>query len=635
MKHGLINIGAATPEVVVGAPFKNSKNIVSLVKRAEEAGIKILVFPELCLTAYTCSDLFFSDALIEDAKKALLNIASETADADALFFVGLPIRARGKLFNCSAAVKGGKILGIVPKTSIPNYGEFYEARHFAPAPDKNSEIEIEGSIIPFGASLLFECVDYPDLCVACEICEDLWVSGSPASKHTAAGATVVVNPSASNELIGKDKYRRTLIEAASGKMVCAYAYSDAGEGESTTDVVFSGHCMIADNGVIKSENPPFGGKQLISATIDVAHIARDRLRTTTYKPYDNENYQKIKFSLRKVETPIVGKVDPRPFIPSDETRKNEVCRSILEIQSRGLAKRLKAARASRAVIGISGGLDSCLALLATVQAMDLTKRSRKDVVAVTMPCFGTTSRTKNNAEILCEELGVEFKEVNITEAVNLHFRDIGHNPEDKSVVYENSQARERTQVLMDIANGCGGIVVGTGDLSELALGWATFNGDHMSNYGVNAGIPKTLVRHVVSYAAERAENDGKVKLAEALKDILDTPVSPELLPAKDGEISQCTEDIVGPYDLHDFFLYRFVRWGETPEKIFRMASAAFDGEYSDDTIKKWLAVFMRRFYTQQFKRSALPDGPKVGSVALSPRGDWRMPSDAEPPDTQF
>lgn len=629
MKHGIVNIAAASPEVFVASPRKNADKMISLVREAAEKQVKVLVFPELSISAYSCSDLFLSDKLLDDSISELARIASETSDCDVLFFAGFPLSYRGALYNCAAAVLHGEILGIIPKSNIPNYGEFYEKRHFAAAPAKNSFVNLFGKSVPFGAKLIFDCENMPSLSVGCEICEDMWVAAPPSAELASAGATVIVNPSASDELIGKDEYRRTLVSAASGRYICAYAFAGASCEESTTDLVFSGHCIIAENGVIKAENPPFGECRLTIVSADTAHLMHDRIKTQQSSEKNSDAFLRIPFTLEITETDITGKIDPEPFIPGDITRRREVCSRILDIQARGLAKRLTAAHAKCAVIGISGGLDSCLALLVSIRAMEYLSRPANDIIAVTMPCYGTTGRTRTNAETLCSELGCSFRCIDIADAVAVHFKDIGHDPHDHSVVYENSQARERTQIIMDIANGEGGIVVGTGDLSELALGWATYNGDHMSNYGVNAGVPKTLVRHIVSYYADEAESKGRIALSKVLKDILATPVSPELLPPKEGEIAQRTEDIVGPYELHDFFLYHFVRWGETPDKIFRLAKAAFGDEYSDNIIKGWLKVFMRRFFTQQFKRSALPDGPKVGSVALSPRGDWKMPSDAE------
>ncbi len=635
MFDGIVRIGAASPEVHVASPAKNAEEITGMIRLADSRGIKILVLPELCISSYTCSDLFLSSGILNGSQKALEKILAGTADTDVLAFAGMPVIKGSKLYNCAVALHRGEVLGVIPKTNIPNYGEFYELRHFAPAPSSNSTVTVAGREVPFGRNILFACDGIPELKVACEICEDLWVPSSPSAEHAASGATVIVNLSASNELIGKDSYRRTLVSAASGKYICAYAFASAGPGESTTDVVFSGHMMVAENGVIKAENGPFGKDGIISCPVDVRHLMHDRLKENTFGSDRDGKYECVRFSFDMEQTDISGTVDPRPFVPDDEERKAEVSGRILDIQSYGLAKRLTASRSEKAVIGISGGLDSCLALLVTANTFRMLGLPAGDIIAVTMPGFGTTDRTRTNAEILCEKLGCDFRSINISEACRVHFDDIGHDPSDRSVVYENSQARERTQILMDIANGCRGIVVGTGDLSELALGWATYNGDHMSNYGVNGGVPKTLVRHIVSYYADTAQANGEPELAAVLRDILATPVSPELLPPENGEISQCTEDIVGPYDLHDFFLYHYVRWGESFGKIFRLAKTAFTGTYDDETIKKWLRVFGRRFTQQQFKRSALPDGPKVGTAALSPRGDWRMPSDAELPDTEI
>ena len=473
----------------------------------------------------------------------------------------------------------------------------------------------------------------PSLRVSAEICEDMWVADTPSTHHAMAGATVIVNLSASNETVCKDAYRKMLVTSASGKLICAYVYADAGVGESTTDIVFSGHSMIAQNGAVTAETLPFAGEygksRIITSVCDLMHLEHDRRRMNTVKPEYAEKYTVTEFSLDIKDTDITGIINPRPFIPGGREDKKAVCSRITDIQAAGLAKRIRASHAKGCVVALSGGLDSTLALLVTAKAFDMLEMSHKAITTVTMPCFGTTSRTRSNAEIMALELDTSFRCIDIKEAVDIHFRDIGHDPSDLSVVYENSQARERTQIIMDIANADGSLVIGTGDLSELALGWATYNGDHMSNYGVNAGVPKTLVRHIVSYFADEAEEGGKESLARVLRDVLATPVSPELLPAKDGEIAQKTEDIVGPYDLHDFYLYHFMRWGETPDKIMREAEAAFADEFDSETIKKWLNIFLRRFYTQQFKRSALPDGPKVGSAALSPRGDWRMPSDAD------
>lgn len=633
MKHGFITLSAGVPEVSVAAPTKNAESICRLIDEAYEKNAAVLTLPELSVTGYTCSDLFFSDSLIKSAERAVESIIEHTKGKKMLVFVGVPVSAYGKLYNCAAVVSNGELLGLVPKTNIPNYSEFYELRHFTPAPETDSVVRFCGRDVNFGVHQIFSCAEMPSLRVSAEICEDMWVAGTPSTHHAMAGATVIVNLSASNETVCKDAYRKMLVTSASGKLICAYVYADAGVGESTTDIVFSGHSMIAQNGAVTAETLPFAGEygksRIITSVCDLLHLEHDRRRMNTVKPEYAEKYTVTEFSLDIKETDITGIINPRPFIPGGREDKKAVCSRITDIQAAGLAKRIRASHAKGCVVALSGGLDSTLALLVTAKAFDMLGLSHKAITTVTMPCFGTTSRTRSNAEIMALELDTSFRCIDIKEAVDIHFRDIGHDPSDLSVVYENSQARERTQIIMDIANADGSLVIGTGDLSELALGWATYNGDHMSNYGVNAGVPKTLVRHIVSYFADEAEEGGKESLARVLRDVLATPVSPELLPAKDGEIAQKTEDIVGPYDLHDFYLYHFMRWGETPDKIMREAEAAFADEFDSETIKKWLNIFLRRFYTQQFKRSALPDGPKVGSAALSPRGDWRMPSDAD------
>lgn len=633
MKHGFITLSAGVPEVSVAAPTKNAESICRLIDEAYEKNAAVLTLPELSVTGYTCSDLFFSDSLIKSAERAVESIIEHTKDKKMLVFIGVPVSAHGKLYNCAAVISNGELLGLVPKTNIPNYSEFYELRHFTPAPETDSVVRFCGRDVNFGVHQIFSCVEMPSLRVSAEICEDMWVADAPSTHHAMAGATVIVNLSASNETVCKDAYRKMLVTSASGKLICAYVYADAGVGESTTDIVFSGHSMIAQNGAVTAETLPFAGEygksRIITSVCDLMHLEHDRRRMNTVKPEYAEKYTVTEFSLDIKDTDITGIINPRPFIPGGREDKKAVCSRITDIQAAGLAKRIRASHAKGCVVALSGGLDSTLALLVTAKAFDMLGMSHKSITTVTMPCFGTTSRTRSNAEIMALELDTSFRCIDIKEAVDIHFRDIGHDPSDLSVVYENSQARERTQIIMDIANADGSLVIGTGDLSELALGWATYNGDHMSNYGVNAGVPKTLVRHIVSYFADEAEEGGKGSLARVLRDVLATPVSPELLPAKDGEIAQKTEDIVGPYDLHDFYLYHFMRWGETPDKIMREAEAAFADEFDSETIKKWLNIFLRRFYTQQFKRSALPDGPKVGSAALSPRGDWRMPSDAD------
>lgn len=627
MKHGFVKLAAAVPEILVAAPTKNVDAICALIDKAYENGVHVLVFPELCVTGYTCGDLFLTQSLLNNTIAAIESIKKHTAGKKMLTFVGAPVKVNGKLYNCAVAVNDGHIEGIVPKTYIPNYGDLYEMRYFKSyQKEEYMMMDFCGDTVLFKGDEIFVCEEMPDLKIGCEICEDMWIADSPANTLAIAGANVIVNLSASGEIIGKEEYRRNLVKAASGKLVAAYVYADAGMSESTTDTVFSGHSMIAVNGSVVAENPPFGGQDLITAVADVQHFEHDRMKMNTFTNTTDGVYRT--FHLDLTETDITGTVSSHPFMPDGDAKRREHCARILEIQAHGLAKRIRAAYAKGCVVALSGGLDSTLALIVTVRAMDILGRPHSEITTITMPCFGTTSRTRSNAESLAIEFGTAFRCIDIKEAVDIHFRDIGHDPENLSVVYENAQARERTQIIMDIANADNSLVIGTGDLSELALGWATYNGDHMSNYGVNGGVPKTLVRHVVAYYADVCEEEGKTELARVFRDVLATPVSPELLPAKDGEIAQKTEDIVGPYDLHDFFLYHFVRWGETPDKIFREAQSAFAGEFDDETIVKWLNTFFHRFYSQQFKRSALPDGPKVGSVALSPRGDWRMPSDA-------
>lgn len=629
MIHGFIKTAAVTPKVQVADPEGNAREIIRLAKEAAGNGAKIIVFPELCITGYTCGDLFLQELLLESAKETLLQIIRETRELDALIFAGLPWEKEGKLYNVAAVFQGGKLLGLVPKTCIPNYGEFYELRHFARGNQEADAVwtdsgDGERDYIPFGTRLLFTCEEMPGLAVAAEICEDVWVPDPPSIHHALAGATVIVNCSASDETTGKDAYREALISGQSARLVCGYIYANAGEGESSQDLVFGGHNLIAENGKILSRSARFKN-ETIYADLDIARIVGERRRMTTFFSRTDAVYTEIGFHLNKEETKLSRFIDPAPFVPDDSQDRQKRCEEIFAIQYMGLKKRLEHTRSRTAVVGISGGLDSTLALLVAVRAFDSLGLPRKGILGVTMPCFGTTDRTYRNACELVRKLGGTLREVDIREAVTTHFRDIGHDPEVHDVTYENSQARERTQVLMDLANQSGGLVIGTGDMSELALGWATYNGDHMSMYGVNAGVPKTLVRHLVRYYADTC---GDPELAATLLDVLDTPVSPELLPPKDGVIAQKTEDLVGPYELHDFFLYYVLRFGFTPSKIYRLARLAFAGVYGDDTILKWLKTFYRRFFTQQFKRSCLPDGPKVGSVAVSPRGDLRMPSDA-------
>ena len=549
-----------------------------------------------------------------------------TRPVDMLVALGLPVRAEGKLYNCAAVLCRGELLGLVPKTCLPNYGEFYEKRWFEPAPEEEFlSLTLCGQEVFLGKRHLFRCDTLPDLVVGVEICEDLWSSAPPSVFLAQSGATLILNLSASNETVGKADYRRALVAGQSGRLMCGYVYADAGEGESTTDLVFAGHNLIAENGTVLAERRFADG--LTVSEVDVARIAFERRRITTFPPARQERMDWSEFSLEPVETSLTRPIGTNPFVPDDSGDRDRRCREILHIAALGLKKRLAHTGAKSAVVGLSGGLDSTLALLITARAMDLLGRPRTDITAVTMPCFGTTSRTKSNAQLLAERIGTTFQTIDIGEAVRVHFRDIGQSMDDLSVTFENGQARERTQVLMDVANHQGGLVIGTGDLSELALGWATYNGDHMSMYGVNGSIPKTLVRHLVAYSADTVEPSDP-ELAAVLRDILDTPVSPELLPPKEGEIAQRTEDLVGPYELHDFFLYYAVRWGFSPRKVFRLALYALGNYYDRAAILKWLQNFYRRFFAQQFKRSCLPDGPKVGSLTLSPRGDWRMPSDA-------
>ena len=624
MKNGFVKVAAATPDIRVADVEFNTQNIINAMEEAQKNGAKILVFPELCVTGYTCSDLFDHSVLLKASRKALLEIAENTNDKDMLVFVGAPLEVNGKLYNVAAAMNQGEIIGFTTKTFLPNYGEFYEMRQFTPGPQTVREITFEGKKIPFGPQILFQAEGMEELVVAAEICEDVWSPIPPSIQAALEGATVIVNCSASDETIGKDTYRRALISGQSARLISGYIYANAGEGESTTDLVFGGHNIIAENGTVLKESSRYVN-EIIYSELDLQRITGERRKNTTFQPLDEETLVRVPFTVEETKTFLTRTFPKKPFVPSDEQTRAQRCEEILTIQAMGLKKRLAHTNARTAVVGISGGLDSTLALLVTARAFDMLGRDKKDIIAVTMPCFGTTDRTYQNACEMSKKVGATLIEVPIADAVNVHFRDIGHDPEDHSVTYENCQARERTQVLMDIANKTWGMVIGTGDLSELALGWATYNGDHMSMYGVNASVPKTLVRHLVKYAADDTKDEA---LKNVLYDVLDTPVSPELLPPKDGDIAQKTEDLVGPYELHDFFLYFMLRFGYEPSKILRIACMTFDGEYDKETIFKWLETFCRRFFSQQFKRSCLPDGPKVGTVALSPRGDWRMPSDA-------
>ena len=628
MQDGFVKIAAATPALRVADCDYNASEIITLAKQAADKGAKLIVFPELCLTGYTCGDLFLQQTLLDGALTALETVRDETAKLDAAIVVGLPLRVCGKLFNVAAVLCGGVIEGIIPKLCIPGYSEFYEQRHFtsgADMPFQSISVCGQDTLFSGGTPLVFPCDAMPDFSFGVEICEDLWAPEPPSAKLAQAGAHIIVNLSASDELVGKADYRRDLVRQQSGRLLCAYLYADAGFGESTQDLVFAGHNLIAENGALLAESRLFEGG-VIYADIDVQRLAHERQRMNTFEAkVDLGSPMAQPLRLHLDENDLTDRTFPRtPFVPSNKAQREERCEEILTIQAVGLATRLRAAHATTAVIGLSGGLDSTLALIVTAHAFDRLGLDRKGILAVTMPCFGTTARTRGNAEKLAEAYGATLKTVDIKAAVDQHFADIGHDWDDHSVTFENAQARMRTLVLMDLANKCGGMVVGTGDLSELALGWATYNGDHMSMYGVNASVPKTLVRYLVAYEADHTLGE----LSDVLYDVLDTPVSPELLPPKDGEICQKTEDLVGPYELHDFFLYYMLRFGYPPRKIYRAARKTFAGVYDDATIKKWLVTFIRRFFTQQFKRSCLPDGPKVGTVALSPRGDWRMPSDA-------
>ena len=624
MKDGFVSVACGTPKLRLADCNYNAEQTFTLMRKAEKAGAKVLVLPELGLTGYSCGDLFYQDTLLRASEEALSTVLAATRNLEVVTAVGMPLRVNNKLYNCAVIIQKGTVLGVVPKTHLPNYGEFYEKREFATAPEENGTVTLLGKSVPFGNKLVFRCANMPDLALGFEVCEDMWAPCSPAVDLTAAGATVIGNLSASNDIIGKDSYRRQLVTMQSAKLLCGYVYTSAGEGESSSDVVFGAHQMIAENGTMLAERRFDGG--LLVSEVDVQKLCYERRRTQMFDK--TPAVWEVPFSLTLSETKLTRYVAPQPFVPEGKEDRDARCREILLIASLGLKQRLEHTGAKTAVVGLSGGLDSTLAVLITGLAMKMLDRPMTDIVAVTMPCFGTTDRTKNNAVILAERMGATLKTVDISASVRSHFKDIGHDMEDHSVTLENGQARERTQVLMDIANQTGGLVIGTGDLSELALGWCTYNGDHMSMYGVNCSIPKTLVRHLVGYLArDNAEKDQE--LHDVLEDILDTPVSPELLPAVQGKISQKTEDLVGPYELHDFFLYYMLRWGFSPAKIYRLAVYALGKQYSREVILKWLKTFYRRFFTQQFKRNCVPDGPKIGSVAMSPRGDWRMPSDAK------
>lgn len=642
---GFLRVAASTPSMRVGDVAANAAAICEDVRRAASLGASVLVTPELSLTGYTCADLFHDRALLASAREALEWLARETCDVPVAFCVGLPWAEGSAVYNCVATVCAGTVWGLTAKENLPNYREFYEARWFAPAPAEQTTVRFMGRDVPFGARLVFCCEDehMRDVHFGVEVCEDLWVPEPPSVKMALAGATLVLNASASDEVVGKSAYRKGLVSGQSARLYCAYAYASAGCGESTTDLVFAGEDLIAQNGSMVAATKPFS-RDVAVADVDLERLAIERQRSTTWGPVRGERLGvlEVPFSFGPSSKAVATRAPGRyradetlaaepcmPFVPAASDGLDERCELILDLQAQGLATRLAHTGTTSVVVGLSGGLDSTLALLVCARAFDALGLDRAGVHAVSMPGFGTTSRTKGNAELLAEELGVDFRTIPIADAVMGHFADIGHDPSVHDVTYENGQARERTQILMDLSNRLGGFVIGTGDLSELALGWATYNADHMSMYGVNASVPKTLVRYLVGHVARGMRGRGEDGAARVLEDILDTPVSPELLPPTgDGQIAQKTEDLVGPYELHDFFLYQVLRFGFEPEKVFRMALRSFGESYDPATIMKWLRTFYRRFFAQQFKRSCLPDGPKVGSVTLSPRGDWRMPSDA-------
>ncbi len=631
MKYGFVKVGAATPRIEVANCKYNSEKIMKLIEDANKENVEVLVFPELCITGYTCNDLFLQDVLIESAKEHLFKIVDYTKDTDILVVVGLPFLKSYKLYNVAAVIQNGKILAIIPKQTIPNHEDMNESRYFNPGNNKPEMITLNGYEVPFGINILLKSNQLSKLIIGLEIGEDLWSPISPSSNHAIKGATVILNPSASARIIGKDRFRRELITGHSRKLICGYVQSDAGEGESTTDLVFSGHNIIAENGKQLSESISTSD-QIIISEIDVERLHNERRKNSIYRlaSYEStrgDSYIVTNFSYKKSEEEgvLTRDISRSPFIPQNKEERNIRCEEILNIQALGLKKRLEHIGIDKVVLGLSGGLDSTLALVVTKMAFDLMNLDRKGIICVTMPCFGTTDRTYENALKLAEYIGASLREIPIEDAVVQHFKDIGHDIYNHDITYENSQARERTQVLMDISNQVGGIVIGTGDLSELALGWATYNGDHMSMYAVNSSVPKTLVKYLVKYSGDSTDNK---ELQKVLYDILDTPVSPELLPPINGEIAQKTEDVVGPYELHDFFMYYILRFEFAPSKVFNLANTAFEGKYSRETIYKWLRVFYSRFFSQQFKRSCLPDGPKVGSVAISPRSDLKMPSDA-------
>lgn len=624
MRDGFIKVAVATPKVRVADCEYNTNEIIHLIEEGMKQNVKIMVFPELSITAYSCGDLFLHDLLLEQAMEQLKRIKKITKFSEILVCVGIPFSYRGALYNCGVWVQNDRILGIVPKTYLPMYQEFYEGRYFTRGKEEINLIDLWGEYVPFGSRILLECEEMKELVLSCEICEDLWVPHSPSVDHCIAGATVIANLSASNEIVKKAEARKQLILTQSKKLCCGYLYASAGDGESTTDVVYSGYRMIGELGKELKSSKLFTTGLLISE-LDVKRIAEERRKMISfYQKKEEDGYCIQRFSMTLEETQISRQFSKTPFIPRDKAKRKNHCEQILMLQAQGLKKRLVHTKCQYSILGISGGLDSTLALLVTVKTYDLLSIPREQIICVTMPCYGTTDRTYQNAVNLVKSLGATLREIPIHKAVDQHFIDIGHNKEEHDIVYENAQARERTQVLMDVANQYNGMVIGTGDMSELALGWATYNGDHMSMYGVNCSVPKTMVYHLVKHDCENIEN---MEVKSILQDILDTPVSPELLPPVEGEIAQKTEEVVGPYELHDFFLYYTLRFAYPPKKIFRLAKMVFSDKYEKSVIYHWLRTFYWRFFSQQFKRSCLPDGPKVGSISLSPRGDFRMVSD--------
>ena len=628
-KYGYVRVGAAVPKMKVADIKFNTEEIINQIKIAEENKIQIIAFPELCITGYTCQDLFHQDILLEKSEEAIQQIKSATENLNIIVLVGAPIRKDNQIFNTAIVIQHGKILGVVPKTYIPNYSEFYEKRWFASGKNVVEEITLNGETIPFGTDLLFKDKENNHMCFGVEICEDLWAVNPPSNKLALNGATIIFNLSASNEILGKAEYRKDIVKIQSAKTISGYIYVSSGVNESTTDVVFSGHALIYENGALLKENERFDfDSNMIYTEIDINKLMNDRQKNMTYMEEAEllEECRTIKIDIWDNIEELSREYSQNPFVPMDDKKKIKTCREILNIQSNGLAKRLKAIGTDKTVIGISGGLDSSLAFLVINKAYEVLKLDKKNIIAVTMPGFGTTSRTYNNAVKLIHEYGASFREIDITKSCKQHFIDIGQDENIKDVTYENAQARERTQILMDIANMENGIVVGTGDLSELAMGWCTYNGDHMSMYGVNCSIPKTLIKYLIKYVADESVNE---EIKKTLYDILETPISPELLPPdENGVIAQLTEEAIGPYTLNDFFLYHFMRYGVAPDKLLFIAKNTFKDEFREEKLKEKLQTFIKRFFNNQFKRSCVPDGPKVGTVSLSPRGDWRMASDA-------